>query len=145
MLRAALFAVPVLLCGYGLAPTLALAVPAFVAVGAGYICVLSGLNTVVQLRAPVAARGRILSHLHDGPRTHLSRGAVIQGRLANTHGIRAVTVAAALALLALVTLTAVARPTIFANLADPPTADGPGGGPVEVVADPDPASAGGGV
>ena len=42
---------------YGLAPTLWLSALAFVAVGAGYIAVLSGLNTVVQLRAPAAARG----------------------------------------------------------------------------------------
>ena len=31
--------------------------PAFMAVGAGYIAVLSGLNTVVQLRAPVPRPG----------------------------------------------------------------------------------------
>jgi MFS family permease len=145
VLRAALFAVPVLLCGYGLAPSLALAVPAFVAVGAGYICVLSGLNTVVQLRAPVAARGRILSIYMMALGLVYPIGAVIQGRLANTHGIRAVTIAAALVLLALVTVTAVVRPTIFTNLADPPPGDPPDGGPVEVIASPDPASAGGGV
>jgi MFS family permease len=145
VLRAALFAVPVLLCGYGLAPSLAWAVPAFVAVGAGYICVLSGLNTVVQLRAPVATRGRILSIYMMALGLVYPVGAVIQGRLANTHGIREVTIATALALLAVVTLTAVVRPTIFTNLADPPSGDDPDGDPVVVVADPDPASAGGGV
>ncbi len=52
---------PVLLVLYGLAPTLWLSAVAFLAVGAGYIAVLSGLNTVVQLRAPAEARGRILA------------------------------------------------------------------------------------
>ena len=83
---------------------------------------LSGLNTVVQLRAPAAARGRILSIYMMALGLIYPVGAVIQGRLANTHGIRAVTVAAALVLLALVTLTAVVRPTVFTNLADPTVA-----------------------
>ena len=57
MLQSALFALPVLLFPYGLAPDLWLSALALLAVGAGYIAVLSGLNTVVQLRAPVVARG----------------------------------------------------------------------------------------
>ena len=105
MLRAALFAVPVLLCAYALSPTLAVAVPAFVAVGAAYICVLSGLNTVVQLRAPAAARGRILSIYMMALGLVYPLGAVLQGWLADRHGIREVTVAGALVLLALCALT----------------------------------------
>ena len=108
-----------LLCGYALAPDLAVAVPVFVAVGAAYICVLSGLNTVVQLRAPAAARGRILSIYMMALGLVYPIGAVIQGLLADAHGIRAVTVAAALALLALFAVVAVARPSVFTNLADP--------------------------
>jgi MFS family permease len=46
-------------------------------------------------------------------------GAVLQGWLADRHGIRAVTVAGALVLLALCALTVLLRPSIFANLADP--------------------------
>ena len=127
VLRTAIFAVPVLLCAYALAPTLAVAVPAFVAVGAGYIVVLSGLNTVVQLRAPVASRGRILSIYMMALGLLYPLGAVVQGWLATAHGIRQVTVAAALVLLALSALAAVVRPTVFTNLGDPPRAsdDGP--------------------
>jgi len=139
MLRAALFAVPVLLCGYALAPNLAFAIPAFAAVGAGYICVLSGLNTVVQLRAPVAARGRILSIYMMALGLIYPVGAVIQGRLANTHGIRAVTLAGAVVLFAVLVLAAVVRPVAFTNLADPPAIDGP----IAEVGTPDPAPAGG--
>ncbi len=125
MLRTAIFSVPVLLCLYALAPTLALAVPAFVAVGAAYICVLSGLNTVVQLRAPVDARGRILSIYMMTLGLLYPLGAVIQGTVANGHGVRAVTVGGALLLLVVAALAAVLRPTVFTNLGDPPAAPGP--------------------
>jgi MFS family permease len=128
VLRTAIFVVPILLCAYAVAPTLALAVPAFVAVGAGYIVVLSGLNTVVQLRAPVESRGRILSIYMMALGLVYPLGAVIQGWVANTHGVRAVTVAGAVALLALAALAAVARPSIFTNLGDPV----PDGAPVPV-------------
>ncbi len=124
VLRTAIFTVPVLLCGYALAPTLALAVPAFVAVGAAYIVVLSGLNTVVQLRAPVESRGRILSIYMMALGLVYPVGAVVQGWLATAHGIRAVTVGGAVALLALAVLAAVARPGIFTNLGDPAPAVG---------------------
>ena len=119
MLRTALFTVPLLLCAYALAPSLPLALVAFVAVGAGYIFVLSGLNTVVQLRAPAAARGRILSIYMMALGLIYPVGALLQGLLADTHGIRTVTVAGALALLAVCVLAALLRPTAFANLADP--------------------------
>jgi MFS family permease len=119
MLRTAFYAVPVLLCAYALAPSLALCLLAFMAVGAAYIAVLSGLNTVVQLRAPVAARGRILSIYMMALGLVYPLGAVLQGLVANTRGVRAVTVAGALVLLVAVVLTSAFRPSIFANLADP--------------------------
>ena len=149
MLRTALFAVPVLLCGYALAPSLPLVLVAFMAVGAGYIFLLSGLNTVVQLRAPVEARGRILSIYMMALGLVYPLGAVLQGWLANGHGVRAVTVWGALALLVVLVLAAVFRPSTFANLADPPSTDGPPStdtpmvGPVGVLDTPDPASAAG--
>ena len=123
VLRTAIFTVPVLLCAYALAPTLALAVPAFVAVGAAYIVVLSGLNTVVQLRAPVASRGRILGIYMMALGLIYPVGAIVQGWLADSHGIRAVTVGGALLLLAVATLAAVAYPTVFTDLGDPPVVD----------------------
>ena len=134
VLRTAIFTVPFLLCAYAVAPTLATAVPAFLAVGAGYIVVLSGLNTVVQLRAPVASRGRILSIYMMALGLVYPLGAVLQGWLADVHGVRAVTTAGALVLLFLATLAALVRPTVFTNLGDPPVADtgpvpvGPAGG-----------------
>ena len=121
MLRTALFVVPVLLCLYALAPSLPLALVAFVAVGAGYIFLLSGLNTVVQLRAPAEARGRILSIYMMALGLVYPLGALLQGLLADAHGIRAVTVAGAVALFGVCAVTAVVRPAAFTNLADPET------------------------
>ncbi len=73
--------------------------PAFVAVGAGYICVLSGLNTVVQLRAPAAARGRVLSIYMMAPGPRLPARCRPPGVAGRPPGVRAVTVAGAVVLL----------------------------------------------
>ena len=88
MLRTALFVLPLLLTAYGLAPTLWLSAMALLGVGAGYIAVLSGLNTVVQLRAPVDARGRVLSIYMMGLGIVYPLGAVLQGSVANHVGVR---------------------------------------------------------
>jgi len=55
-LTVALFLLPFLLVAYGVAPSLWWSAAALLLVGACYIGVLSGLNTVVQLRAPTSAR-----------------------------------------------------------------------------------------
>ena len=129
MLRTALFALPVLLCGYAVSPTLSVAALAFVAVGAAYICILSGLNTVVQHRAPVASRGRILSIYMMALGLIYPLGAIIQGSIADLHGVRAVTIAGALALLALVALASFFWPTVLTNLGDPEPTGSPSGSP----------------
>ena len=92
LLASALFVLPVLLVLYGVAPTLWLSAAAFLAVGGGYIAVLSGLNTVVQLRAPAEVRGRILSIYMMGLGIVYPIGAVVQGTVANHTGVRTVTV-----------------------------------------------------
>jgi MFS family permease len=124
MLVIALFLLPVLLTGYALSPTLWVAALALLLVGAGYITVLSGLNTVVQLRAPEAARGRVLSLFMLSLGTLYPIGAVVQGAVADHHGVRVVTVAGALVLLAVLAVIALARPQIFTSLSDPVGASG---------------------
>ena len=83
---------------------------AFLAVGAGYIAVLSGLNTVVQLRAPAEVRGRILSIYMMGLGIVYPIGAVLQGWIANHTGVRAVTVVGAVLMLAAMAAIAALRP-----------------------------------
>jgi MFS family permease len=138
MLASALFVLPVLLVLYGLAPSLWLSAVAFLAVGAGYIAVLSGLNTVVQLRAPAAVRGRVLSIYMMGLGLVYPIGAVLQGTIANHTGVRSVTVAGAAAMMATMAVIALVHPATFAALGDAPDAPAPSTpGP----ASPDPAGA----
>ena len=121
MLTAALFVLPVLLAGYGLASSLLWSAIAFLFVGAGYIAVLAGLNTVVQLRAPAEVRGRILSIYMMGLGIVYPIGAAIQGQVANTVGVRAVTVAGAALLMACMVAIVTFRPGILAALGDLPS------------------------
>ena len=120
MLSAALFVLPVLLVLYGLAPSLWVSAVAFLAVGAGYIAVLSGLNTVVQLRAPAAVRGRVLSIYMMGLGLVYPIGAVLQGTVADRTGVRTVTVVGAAALMATLAVIALVHPATFAALGDTP-------------------------
>jgi MFS family permease len=119
MMRFALFLLPVLLVNYGLAPSLWWSATAFLFVGAGYILVLSGLNTVVQLRAPAEARGRILSIYMMGLGIVYPVGAVLQGWIADRTGVREVTVWSAVTLLTVMALIAALRPGILNALGDP--------------------------
>jgi MFS family permease len=123
VLVTALFALPVVLSAYAFAPDLPVAAVALLLVGGGYIAVLSGLNTVVQLRAPLATRGRVLSLFMLSLGTLYALGAVLQGELASRHGVRAVTVAGAVALLAVLGLVAALRPKVFTCLGDPVAPD----------------------
>jgi MFS family permease len=120
----ALHLLPLLLINYALAPTLWWSSVTFLLVGAGYIAVLAGLNTVVQLRAPIESRGRILSLYMMGLGIIYPIGAVLQGTIANHVGVRAVTVGGAVVLLAVLGLLTVLRPTLIAALGDPVSATG---------------------
>jgi MFS family permease len=119
VMRTSLFVLPLLLVAYGVAPTLVWSMVAFLAVGAGYIAVLSGLNTVVQLRAPAEVRGRVLGIYMVGLGIVYPIGAVVQGVVADHVGVREVTVAGAVVLLATLGAVAVIRPAVFTALGDP--------------------------
>src|SRR5207302_930853 len=119
ILIADLALLPVLLVLYGLAPTLALAAIALLAVGAAYIGVLAGLNTVVQLRAPEALRGRILSLYMLALGVIYPIGAIIQGAVADRVGLRTVVVGTAVLLLAVLVAFYVRRPDMAESLDDP--------------------------
>jgi predicted MFS family arabinose efflux permease len=87
------------------------------AVGLIYIGVLSGLSTVVQLRAPAAYRGRVLSFFLVALGVAYPVGSLAQGPVIDQLGIGWTTAGTA-ALLALVMLiTARWRPGIARALA----------------------------
>lgn len=119
MVRRALFVLPLLIVAYGLSPTLWVATIAFLLVGAGYISVLAGLNSVVQLRAPTVSRGRVLGLFMMALGICYPLGAVVQGSIAGAIGIRTVTVGGAVLLLGVLVLVAAVRPTVLAALGDP--------------------------
>jgi MFS family permease len=110
---------PLIVTAYALAPNLPLATVALVALGAAYIGVLSGLATVVQLRAPASYRARILSLWMVALGVIYPIGSVVQGALGDRLGLRLVTAGCAAAFLALVLATRALRPGLAAALEDP--------------------------
>lgn len=110
MLAANLFLLPGALVLYGAAPTLPLAAVALTLVGATYISVFSGLNVVLQLRAPAELRGRILSLFFVVVGVVYPLGLAVQGRLADHLGLPTVTAGGALMMAALVAAAFAMRP-----------------------------------
>ena len=98
VLRGSLATVAVALALYGVAPNLELAVAALVMLGGAYVGSLTGLNTSVQLHAPLSERSRILSLYTLSLSIFYPFGALAQASLAKVWGVRPVTEAAALAL-----------------------------------------------
>jgi MFS family permease len=118
-----LLVLPGLLTLYAATPTLWLATVGIFAVGAGYIGILSGLMTVVQLRAPAAVRGRVLSLFMVALGTIYPLGAVFQGALGDRIGLRATTISCAVVFAALFALLVLRAPHLVAALDDPATVD----------------------
>lgn len=94
----ALAALPFALVGYALAPSLALAAVAIFVVGAAYLGCLSGFNTVAQLRAPEALRGRVMSVNMMILGTLYPVGSIAAGWIADSVGLRVTTAATAVLL-----------------------------------------------
>jgi MFS family permease len=109
---------------YAAAPVLALAAGALALVGGCYISCLSGLNVVVQLRAPAELRGRLVSLYFVAVGVLYPIGAIVQGRLADLVGLRWVTGVSAVLLAAAVLSARLFRPAAVATL-DAPTLDTP--------------------
>jgi MFS family permease len=129
---------PVALVGYGAARSLWLAVLALFIVGLVYMGVLSGLQTVAQLHAPAAYRGRVLSFFLVALGVAYPIGALAQGPIANHIGVAWTTVTAAVTLAVVCVLVAWRRPSfVRAVLAREPAeevhaeAACPAGEPVE--------------
>jgi MFS family permease len=124
----ALLSFPLALVLYGLAPSLWTSALAITVVGACYIGVLTGLNTVVQRRAPPDARGRVLGLYMMALGVIYAVGAVAEGAIARSVGIRQVTVASGALLFAIMLSIAVVRGRLFASLDGGEARPGPGDG-----------------
>jgi MFS family permease len=118
MLVLVLVATPLALVPYALAPSVPAAVAAIVLVGGCYICILSGLSAVMQLRAPSAYRGRVLSLYFATLSVVFPLGALVQGVAARRVGLRTTTLVGAVAMLVAVGSLAALRPELLRALDD---------------------------
>jgi MFS family permease len=89
---------PVALIGYAMAPSRWWGVAALFIVGLVYLAVLSGLSTTVQLYAPPAYRGRVISFFQVALGVSYPIGALLQGPLADKVGIGWTTAGSAIVL-----------------------------------------------
>jgi MFS family permease len=117
LLIAEMVAVGVALIAYDLSPSIPVAVITLTIVGALYIGVLSGLTTVVQLQAPDAYRGRVLSLFNVALGVVYPIGALAQGPIADAVGLPLTTVVSACLLLVVLGVVGLVRPTVYAALA----------------------------
>ena len=108
------------LCLYAVSPSVPTAVAALGLVGMLYVGVLTGLSTVVLLRAPPEHRARASSLFFVALGTIYPLGALIQGVIADHTGLGPTTVGGALALVAVVVAVSVTRPAFLAALDDRP-------------------------
>jgi MFS family permease len=116
VLMADLVLCPLALAVYGAMPGIVSAVVALTVVGALYIGLLSGLSTVVQLRAPEAFRGRVLSLYMVALGVVYPVGALLQGAAADAVGLPATTAGFALTLVVVVAVLARLRPAFLGAL-----------------------------
>jgi MFS family permease len=101
---------PPALIGYGLSRSLWPAVVLLFVVGLIYMGVLSGLQTVAQLYAPAAYRGRVLSVFFVALGVAYPIGSLVQGPIADHLGVGPTTVGAALVLAAITAVVAWRHP-----------------------------------
>lgn len=125
---------PVALAVYAYAPTLAASALVLMFVGALYLGALSSFMTIAQLRAPAHLRGRVLAVNNVVLGTLYPLGSVVQGRVADSVGLRATTAGAAVAMLAVLLVAraswpgavqALDAPVEPASAGSPPTPPSP--------------------
>ena len=120
VLKSSVAGVAVGLALYGAAPNLALAVAALALLGAAYVGTITGLNTSVQLHAPVKERSRILSLYTLSLSVFYPVGALAQATMAKIWGVRTVTLSAAGLLAVVIVLVSVLRPVFWDEIASTP-------------------------
>ena len=110
VLAASLVLLPVVLVGYSAARTPWQGAATLFLVGLVYIGVLSGLSTLVQLRAPQAYRGRVLSFFLVALGVAYPVGSLVQGPVIDRIGLGWTTAGAAVLLALIMAAVAVRRP-----------------------------------
>ncbi|MDE3223588.1 MAG: MFS transporter [Acidobacteriota bacterium] len=124
VLRASLTTMVVAVALYAEAPSLATSVVALFFLGGAYVGTLTGLNTSVQLHAPVAERSRILALYTLTLSIFFPFGALVQSALAKLWGVRAVTLSSGLVLAVALTLVTWRAPRFFHEMSSPSVGEG---------------------
>jgi MFS family permease len=130
VLAGSLILLPAALAGYGSAQSLWWGAIGLFAVGLVYIGVLSGLSTVVQLRAPAAYRGRVLGLYLVALGVGYPVGSLLQGPVVDRIGIGWTTTGTAVLLTLVLAVAAAALPGVRRALFGPGLAPGLAHGPV---------------
>ena len=104
---------------YGLAPNLWTMVSALALVGAAYMGTLSSFSTIGQTLAPSSSRGRVMAINNATLGVFYPIGAILQGSLGDSFGIRQVTVTSGVVLAAVMVATRLLRPGFTAAIATP--------------------------
>lgn len=120
VLRGSTVVIVVALALYGVAPNLAFAVAALVVLGGAYVGTLTGLNTAVQLHAPLSERSRILSLYTLSLSIFYPIGALVQASLAKIWGVRMVTLSGAVLLAVIFILVTLLQPRYWAEIGSTP-------------------------
>jgi predicted MFS family arabinose efflux permease len=137
---------PVTLVAYSTSQTPWWGAASLFAVGLVYIGVLSGLSTVVQLRAPAAYRGRVLSFYLVALGVANPVGSLVQGPVIDRIGVGWTTAGSALLLALVMAAVAAWRPALvraITTLSDEPPAalTAPGASPAGTAPEVPPAGA----
>ena len=109
------------LAAYAASPTLAVAVALMVVVGAAYIGTLTGLNSTVQLHAPMSERSRILSLYTMSLSVAYPLGAFLQSFFVHRFGLRPVTLISAALMLVVFLVVRFFTPRFIAVMGDAAT------------------------
>jgi MFS family permease len=104
---------------YAIAPTLIVSSLAMVILGGAYMGTLAGLNTSVQMHAPLAERSRILALYTLSLSVFYPLGAFVQADLARAVGVRVVTLVGALVLSLALCVAMLARPQFWREMGSP--------------------------
>ena len=110
---------PPALAAYALAPVLAISVVTILAVGALYLGALSTFTTIAQLRAPASIRGRVLAVNTMILGALYPLGTLIQGKLADSFGLRTTTFGAAAVMAVALVLVRAVRPGVTEAISEP--------------------------
>jgi MFS family permease len=106
---------------YAFSPNMIIAMVALVVLGAAYLGLLTGLNTAVQLHAPVSERSRILALYTLSLSIFYPVGSLVQSVLVKSYGLRGVLGVASVTLAGIWLLVRLLAPDFWSQMGTAPS------------------------